>query len=62
MTQKLRKLKTNTDHDRGNKYITTQEVNKLTAENLAVRLAQKKLATKADIADFIKKRQILMIN
>ena len=34
------------------KYITTQELNKLTADNFTGRLAQAKLATKADIADF----------
>ena len=38
-----------------NKYITTPEVNKLTAENVAARLAQAKLATKSDNANFVKK-------
>ena len=39
------------DHD---KYITTQEFNKLTVDNFEARLAQVKLATKASIADFVK--------
>ena len=42
------------DHDHG-KYITTQEFNKLTAVDFAARLAKVKLATKADIADIVKK-------
>ena len=42
------------DHDHS-KYITTQEFNKLTAENFAARLAQAKLAFKADIDDFVRK-------
>ena len=44
------------DYDQMNdcdKYITTQELNKLTADNFTERLAQAKLATKADIADFV---------
>ena len=49
-----------TDHDH-NKYITTQEFNKLTSKNFAARLAQANLASKNDIADFVKKH-ILMIN
>ena len=36
-----------TDHDH-DKYITTPEFNKLTAENFAARLAQANLVTKAD--------------
>ena len=40
------------DHD---KYITTPEFNKLTAENVNARLAQANLASKNDIANFIKK-------
>ena len=43
------------DHDHNNKYITTQEFNKLTAGNFAARLNQANLATKADIADFVEK-------
>ena len=38
-----------------NKYITTQEFNKLTSENFAVRFQQAKLATKAKAADFAKR-------
>ena len=44
-----------TDHYHSNKYITTQRFIKLTVENFEARLAQAKLATKADIADFVKK-------
>ena len=40
---------------------TSQELNKLTSENFTERLAQVNLASKSDIANFIKK-QILMIN
>ena len=36
------------------KYITTAEFNKLAAENFTARLKQENLATKVDIADFIK--------
>ena len=36
------------------KYITKQEFNKLTADNFAAILAQAKLVTKDDIADFVK--------
>ena len=39
------------NHD---KCVTTQEFNKLTAENVAARLKQTKLASKDDIADFVK--------
>ena len=49
------------NHD---KYITTEEYNNLTAENFAARLElkadisnQTKLATKAGIADFLKKQK-----
>ena len=35
-------------------YLTSQEFNKLTAENFSARLAQAKLATKADFDDFVK--------
>ena len=48
MTQKLMKLKKKiTDHSH-DKYITTLEFNKLTAENFAARLAQANLVTKTD--------------
>ena len=42
------------DHDR-DKYITTQEFNKLTSENFSARLAQGNLASKSNIANFVKK-------
>ena len=42
------------DHDHDN-YITALEFNKLTADKFAARLAQAKLATIADIVDFLKK-------
>ena len=45
--------KTN-DHDHA-KYITTQEFHKLTAGNFTARLAQTNLASKDDIANFVKK-------
>ena len=40
------------NHD---KFITTQEFNKLTAENVAARLKQTKLASKDDVTNFVKK-------
>ena len=40
------------DHD---KYLTTLEFNKLTAETFAARLAQANLASNSDIATFVKK-------
>ena len=40
------------DHD---KYITTPELKKLTAENFAARVKEVNLASKIDIANFIKK-------
>ena len=53
MTHKLLKLKKKIiDHDHSNKYITTQEFNKLPAENFAARLKQANLSTKAGINDF----------
>ena len=42
------------DHDH-DKYITTPEFNKLTAENFLARFAQANLATKSDIASFLNK-------
>ena len=39
-----------TDHDHCNKYTTTPEFIKLTAENFAARLKQANLASKSDIA------------
>ena len=43
-----------TDHDH-DKYITTPEFNKLTAENFATRLVQANLASKNDIVNCLKK-------
>ena len=48
---KLKKSTTDHDHD---KYITTQEFNKLTLENFPARLKQANLANKSDTANFIK--------
>ena len=44
-----------TDHDHCNKYTTTPEFIKLTAENFAARLKQANLASKSDIANFVNK-------
>ena len=41
------------DHDHSNKYVTTQEFNKLTAKHFASRLAEAKLASKYDIAALV---------
>ena len=41
------------DHDHDT-YITTPEFNELTGENFAARLKQKNLASKSDIANFVK--------
>ena len=46
------KIKIN-DHDHA-KYITTQDFNKLTAENFFGRLKQVNLSSNNDIADFVK--------
>ena len=46
------KITTDHDHD---KYITTQEFNKLTAESYTARLAHGNLVSKNDIANFCKK-------
>ena len=53
-----KKVTNNHDHD---KYITTQEFNKLIFDNFVARLAEARLASKSDVANFIK-RQIFMIN
>ena len=50
----LTQLLLNTDHDH-DKYITTQEFNKLASENFTAILAQANLASKGDIANFVKK-------
>ena len=39
-------------------YITNQEFNKFTAENFTGRLAQANLASKSDIANFVKKDRL----
>ena len=44
------KLKKNTDHRESDKYIKTQEFNRLMSETFAARLAQENLARKNDIA------------
>ena len=44
------------DHDHNNKYITSQEFNRLTAENFAARLKKANLANKADTGDFVEKK------
>ena len=46
--------KINTDHDH-DKYITTQEFNKLISEIFTSRLALATLASKIDLAKFVKK-------
>ena len=54
-TEKINEIeKKITDHDH-NKYITTQEFDKLPSENFAARLAQTNLARKRDLANFVKK-------
>ena len=52
LTEIENKITTDHDHDG---YITTQEFHKLTSENFAARLAQGNLASKSDIANFVKK-------
>ena len=42
------------DYNHG-QYITTQEINNLTADNFAARFKEATLATKDDIVDFVKK-------
>ena len=49
---KLRKKGNDYDPD---KYITTQELNKLTSNNFTARLAKANLASKNNIAKFVKK-------
>ena len=43
------------DHD-NDRYITTPEFSKLTAENFAARLAEANLASKNDITNFVKEK------
>ena len=51
-----------TEHDHGNQYVTNQEFNRITANNFADRLEQANLACKNNIANFVKKKHILMRN
>ena len=53
---KLKRRITDHDHGHSNKSITTQELSKLTSQNFATRLTQSNLASKTDVADFVKKR------
>ena len=53
---KWNRKKNITDYDHSNKYITTQEFNKLTSQNLASRIAQANLANKNDITALVKKK------
>ena len=48
--------KINTDHH-DDKYITTQECNKLMSEKFTTRLAKTNLANKIDIPNFVKKKK-----
>ena len=54
MTQKLLKLKKKKLHHNHDKYITTQELNKLMTEKSITRLSEGKLATNIDVVDFVK--------
>ena len=42
-----------TDRDHNDKYITTQEFNKVMSENFAAKLKQRKLGTKVDFDEFV---------
>ena len=48
-----------TDHDHSNMYITTQKFNKLTVDNFADRLKQAISGSKSDVADFVKKTNLI---
>ena len=52
------KLKKITGHGYG-KCIDTQELNKITASNFAARIKQGNLASKNDIANFVKKTGLM---
>ena len=62
ITQTFLKLKKKILHHNHDKYITTQESNNITAERFNARLAQAKWVTKANMADFAKKKLILRKN
>ena len=49
------KITSDNDHDR---YITTEEFNKLPSENFTARLAKANLASKSNIANFVKKTDL----
>ena len=53
LTQKLVKLKRKYFNHGYAKYITPEEFSKLTIDNFTARLAQTKLSSKNDIADFV---------
>ena len=54
VVNKIPKNKITTDHNH-DRYITTQEFNKLTSEHFTARLKQTNLASKSNIANFVKK-------
>ena len=49
------KITSDNDYDR---YITTEEINKLPSENFTARLGKANLASKSNIANFIKKTDL----
>ena len=49
------KITSDNDHDR---YITTEEFNKLPSENFTARLTKANLASKSNIANFVKKTDL----
>ena len=53
--KKINEIEKKTSDHNYDKYITTPEFNKLTAESFAARLAQANLASKSDITNFVKK-------
>ena len=54
---KINELENEINDHKHDKYITTPEFNKFTAENFAARLAQANLPSKKDIANFVKKNK-----
>ena len=54
ITIKISEIEITADHDH-NRYIATQEFNKLTTENFIARLPQANLENKNDIATLVKK-------
>ena len=52
--KKLREIEKKVTNHKHGKYITTPELNKLTAENFAARLKQENLVTKTDFDDKLK--------